>query len=405
MKRPLCRAISRGRSRSAPFGSGQGRVADPERAASFMERAAEGGDAYAAFMFGRMCLQGRGVPVDLDRAETNLRKSAKADHLPAVLALAAFYSQGGAVVPDLREAAVWYRRGAEMGDVQAQFTIGRFAAEGIGMPPSPSEATRWFRQAAEQGHPVAAYNFASFLGNSAEPAATMAEAERWYHSQRKTAFRKLRSSSPTCTSAAPWARPTWGAAVNLLREASEAGDRNAKTQLALIYLSGSHGMRNSDPGRGAAAGRRRGLAIPTPRCIWDIFIRGNRIRRWRVPAMRRNSTRSAAEAGSAVAQHQLAALLSGENASPARLAEAANWFRRAAENGLTPSQFQMGVLLCTGRGVEADLAEATRWYERAAEGGHKLAMYNLGVMLLKGMGVEPDPARGEALIRQSDIKA
>jgi uncharacterized protein len=80
-------------------------------------------------------------------------------------------------------------------------------------------------------------------------------------------------------------------------------------------------------------------------------------------------------------------------------------FRRAAENGLTPSQFQMGVLLCTGRGVEADLAEATRWYERAAEGGHKLAMYNLGVMLLKGMGVEPDPARGEALIRQSEIKA
>lgn len=32
-------------------------------------------------------------------------------------------------------------------------------------------------------------------------------------------------------------------------------------------------------------------------------------------------------------------------------------------------------------------------------------MYNLNVMLLKGMGVEPDPARGEALIRQSEIKA
>ena len=180
--------------------------------------------------------------------------------------------------------------------------------------------------------------------------------------------------------------------------------RNAKTQLALIYLSGSHGLRDSVQAEGllldaAEAGNP------------DASLHLGHLYSGQIdPALARPGDAAkfyqiAAEAGSAVAQHQLAALLSGENASPARLAEAANWFRRAAENGLAPSQFQMGVLLCTGRGVEADLAEATRWYERAAEAGHKLAMYNLGVMLLKGMGVEPDPARGEALIRQSEIKA
>lgn len=215
-----------------------------------------------------------------------------------------------------------------MGDVQAQFTIGRFAAEGIGMPPSPSEAARWFRQAARQGRPVAAYNFASFLGNSAKLAATMAEAERWYQFAAENGVQEARVKLAHLHLSGAIRAPDVGRAVNLLREASEAGDRNAKTQLALIYLSGSHGLHDSVQAEGllldaAEAGNPdaslhlghlySGQIDPAP-----LVRPGDAAKFYQI----------AAEAGSAVAQHQLAALLSGENASPACLPEAANWSRR-----------------------------------------------------------------------------
>ncbi len=64
-----------------------------------MGRAGEAGDAFAAYSYGRMRLNGEGGPVDVDCAETYLRRAAKTGYVPAIRALAAFYSQGGLVRP------------------------------------------------------------------------------------------------------------------------------------------------------------------------------------------------------------------------------------------------------------------------------------------------------------------
>jgi TPR repeat protein len=191
--------------------------------------------------------------------------------------------------------------------------------------------------------------------------------------------------------------------MNLLREASDAGDRAAKTQLALIYLSGGHGKRDTPAAEGllleAAQGGNADASLHLGHLYAGLFdpelMRPNEAVKFYLMA---------AEGGNAAAQHQVAALMSGEKATEEQLGEAVKWYSRAAERGYAPSQFQLGVMHCTGRGVVVNLEEAVRWYERAAEGGHKLAMYNLGVMLARGMGVEADPSRGEAMIRASGIQ-
>ena len=146
----------------------------------YMARAAEAGDPYADFTYGRMRLLGEGAPVDVDRAETYLRRAAKAGHLPAIQALAAFYSQGGLVAarPARSRQLVSGRGGSGGRPVaihrrplrrrghrrRAQFYARRRAGSS---------------KAAEQGHAIAAYNAGVFLSSGGGVQPDLDAAVRW----------------------------------------------------------------------------------------------------------------------------------------------------------------------------------------------------------------------------------
>lgn len=100
-----------------------------------------------------------------------------------------------------------------------------------------------------------------------------------------------------------------------------------------------------------------------------------------------------AEAGYAMAQHNLAVMYDFGRGVPQSDAEALKWYRRAAETGLPEAQHNLGLMYFRGQGVPPDFAEAARWYRKAAEQGMADSQMNLALMYYHGQGVPRDYVR------------
>lgn len=102
--------------------------------------------------------------------------------------------------------------------------------------------------------------------------------------------------------------------------------------------------------------------------------------------------RSAAAAGEAEAQFEVARRYTEGNLVPANLGVAADWYRKAASQGLAPAQYRLGSLYEKGRGLPRDLTLARDWYSLAAAQGNIKAMHNLAVLFVEGIDGNPDYA-------------
>lgn len=92
-------------------------------------------------------------------------------------------------------------------------------------------------------------------------------------------------------------------------------------------------------------------------------------------------------AGTAEAQHDLAAIYTAGRAGVTQNFEkAAFWFREAATNKVPNASYNLGVLYHQGLGVDHDLDRAIYWYREAAKLGHPEAQYNLGIAHIEGIG-------------------
>ncbi len=100
--------------------------------------------------------------------------------------------------------------------------------------------------------------------------------------------------------------------------------------------------------------------------------------------------RSAAAAGDASAQFEVARRYTEGNLVPADFKAAANWYRKAAAQGLALAQFRLGTFYKEGRGVEKDLDQARNWLTLAADQGNIKAMHNLAVLFVEGIDGKPD---------------
>ena len=117
--------------------------------------------------------------------------------------------------------------------------------------------------------------------------------------------------------------------------------------------------------------------------------------------------RERADAGSAVAQFTLGAIL---HYGMVDAVEALAWFRRAADRGYPPAAFQIGQFHHYGVGVTQDDGAALRWYRRAAEAGIAPAQRMVGDFYRHGRGgVEPDAGEAARWYRRAadgdDIRA
>jgi TPR repeat protein len=132
-----------------------------------------------------------------------------------------------------------------------------------------------------------------------------------------------------------------------LRVAAEAGDQNARTDLANLVLEG--GGATDDPGRTV-----------------EWF-------------------EQAASSGDLVAAFNLGVCLVKGLGFERDEQRAAQWLRRAAE-GIADAQFMYGRMLAEGCGVPPDLPCARSWFARAAADGLADAEVALAEMVLSGRG-------------------
>lgn len=110
---------------------------------------------------------------------------------------------------------------------------------------------------------------------------------------------------------------------------------------------------------------------------------------------------TAAKAGDAKAEYQLANLyLSGAGVRK-DAAKAAAWYRKAADQGYGPAQSELGALYLRGIGVPKDEAQAIVWVRKAAEQGEMTAQSDLGMLYLNGQGVEQDNAQALVWLRKA----
>jgi TPR repeat protein len=95
---------------------------------------------------------------------------------------------------------------------------------------------------------------------------------------------------------------------------------------------------------------------------------------------------SAAEAGNAEAQTQLALLMATGEHMEEDMEGAFSWFKKAAGQGELTAMFNLGIMYEKGLGTPSDLPESALWFWQAAEQGDDGARMKLGSMLLMGRG-------------------
>ena len=153
-----------------------------------------------------------------------------------------------------------------------------------------------------------------------------------------------------------------------LRDAANAGDPGAETELALRYLE-ARGLPR-DPkiaARWFEQAATQGLPIAQYR-LGALYEKGTGVTR--DIQLARSWYMKAANAGNARAMHNLA-VLDAEDGGIGKpdYAEAAQWFRRAGELGVRDSQFNLGVLYGRGLGVPQDLEQSWLWFSLASRQG------------------------------------
>jgi TPR repeat protein len=95
-----------------------------------------------------------------------------------------------------------------------------------------------------------------------------------------------------------------------------------------------------------------------------------------------------AEAGNALAQTNVGAMLAMGQGVAQDSVEGAKWLTRAAEQGDQFAQYNLATLYSKGQGVPLDPVAASGWYRKAAETGHYPSQARLGFLCANGIGVE-----------------
>ena len=147
------------------------------------------------------------------------------------------------------------------------------------------------------------------------------------------------------------------AAIPYLEDDARAGDTEAATALATLYLNGDGLTRN--------------------------------------PAMAAGWFRRAAEAGHAEAAYNLGNAYRLGLGAPQDLDQALLWYERAAEGGSSLAAFTLGNIYRLGDGVIRDYKQAVAWLMVAADKGYAPAEHDLGRLYHEGVAVSRDTAAAQ----------
>lgn len=138
---------------AAAFKLLDGTPGNDAEAARLLSRAAEQGNALAAFKLATLYKAGRGVTADPARAFHWFEFAASRGNCKAMQNLAVAYAEGWGTTKDMEQAARWFTRAAALGLTDAEFNLAVLYERGMGVPQSLTDAYKWYLVAAAQGDP------------------------------------------------------------------------------------------------------------------------------------------------------------------------------------------------------------------------------------------------------------
>lgn len=277
-------------------------------------------------------------------------ESAVAGNAQAMLEWANALMTGQGVEQDENAALAWYRESAENGCPEAAMNLGWWYSRDLTDESRLKQAREWYRRAETLGFPSA---HAALRALDEDLKASTFEkqdegrprkASEWLLNmtgkENKSADENDIASKPNAD------QREIDEALRQLREVAEAGDREAMTDLGLLYSRGDVVDQDEEEA----------------------------LRWWR----------RAAELGDGWAQHNLGWAYATGRGVERDLKAAFRSYFRAADQGNARALWEVGLAYLEGRGVKQDEAAAAHCFRRAAELGDPQAMAAMGQLSIKG---------------------
>lgn len=369
--------------------------ADPDRGIDLLTRAAEAGNADAAYWLGDAYLGQGEVQADPEKAEQWLSRAAQQEHLDAIRTLGSAYIDGDTLPQNISQGVQLLERAAQQQDTYAMAQLGGMYLEGEQVQRRPGVGIDYLQQASDQGYPYATARLGeAYLSGDAVPAdpvRAIGLLKRAAQAEQSGAARILGVAylDEQGVEFDPAEAKRW---LELAIE-QDSTDTTSRTRLGQALLE------NRVPG---APGR--GIELLEESANMDdayaMVVLGRAYRNGTgvAPDLRRSTQwlQRADRLGHPSAREALARTYraSGERGDIDALT-------RAAQMGEVPAMSDLGQMYLHGNGVRVDYAQAQRWLTQAANAGDMAAKADLGEMLLKGLGGSSNPQRGADLLAQA----
>ena len=245
---------------------GEGVESNAKSAFRWFRKGAERGYPPALYQFGLCYKLGVGAEKDEDeaakwqnKAVSAWRASANAGESHAMILLGLLYQEGDVVETDKEEAVKWYRRASERGDALAQFLLAACYIKGMGVDEDMEEAARWMLKSAEQGSlrqsqllkrrgcrelvdggelgslaGGAQFAMGLFCREGKGVEKNPAEAVKWFERSAKRGCKEAKFHLAMCYMKGEGVQQDTEKAEQLLEEAADAGDGDARKELQRI---------------------------------------------------------------------------------------------------------------------------------------------------------------------------
>lgn len=330
----------------------KGIPANASEAATWLQAAANQGNASAEFHLGLLYQFGNGVEKSPAKAIRWFQKAANRDNLLAEIQLADAYSAGQGVTQNYHKAAIWFLKAARQGNSSSQCAVGNLYFNGRGVPKSYTQAIAWYEKAARQRNSQAESSLGTIYYNGNGVRKDYARAIGWY------------------------------------KKAAADGDVAASRSVAWMYMN-ADGVQQDD--EEAAKWYRKAAArgdIPSENWLGHFYWAGQGVDRDYAQSFTWYS--KAAEAGNAVAEDSTANFYFYGWGVPVDYQQAFYWYQKAASQGYADAQKSVGYLYWAGKGVPQDYGQAFAWFMKAAQQGNGAAEDSIGSFYYYGWSVSQD---------------
>jgi uncharacterized protein len=153
---------------------------DFNKAAPWIEKAAEQGQLDALSYIWQLHFYGTGVPQSDARALQWLQRGAGAGNAMSAYYLGLFHYEGIATEVDRAEAAVWFLDAADAGIGGASYYLGVMHLEGDGVQQGDEDAFYWFKRGAEGRHPASMLATGDMYAQGKGVRKNLDQARSWY---------------------------------------------------------------------------------------------------------------------------------------------------------------------------------------------------------------------------------